>query len=107
MAQTFKSCGQAALAATTLTDVYTVPAATSAVVQVIVANRGAATTVRVAHSVGGGAIADKDYLEYDTPIAANQSLVAVTGLGMQATDKLRVYGTSANVSANVNGVEIT
>lgn len=106
MAETRKILGQAALAATTLTDVYTVPGATEAVCQIDVCNRGAATTFRLALAIAGAADATKQYIAYDAPLAANDS-VPFYGICLGAADVVRAYAASANVSVTVNGVELT
>ncbi len=71
---TRKNLGQSAPLATTLTTLYTVPAATSTVVSTItVANRSeAATTFRLSHAVAGAANADAQYFVYDAAISGNQ-----------------------------------
>jgi hypothetical protein len=109
MTFTYKTLGQSAPAAITLTDAYTVPAATSAIIEsVTIANRdSSATTVRVAVSVGGGAIANKDYVMYDVQIPGNTTVDYNGVITMAATDKLRVYSTSGLVSFNAFGVEVT
>jgi hypothetical protein len=109
MAETLKVLGQAALAATTLTDVYTVPAATQAVVSsVMICNRAnAARTFRVAVAIAGAADATKQYLYYDTSLAANDSLAAVIGITLAATDVVRAYASAADLSINIFGSEIT
>lgn len=109
MAFTYKTLGQSAPAATTLTDAYTVPAATSAIVEgVTICNRdSAAASVRIAVSVGGGAIANKDYLAYDMPVPGNTTVILNGVATMATTDKLRVYSSSGLVSFNAFGVEIT
>jgi hypothetical protein len=99
--------GQAALAATTLTDVYTVPATKSATISsVVVCNRGVATSFRISVAKAGLADTNKQYLYYDTAIAANDTFAATIGITMDTGDVLRVYGTSANCSASVFGVEV-
>lgn len=109
MADTFKVLGQSAPSATTLTDVYTVPAATSAVVStIVVCNRGgSATTFRISVAVGGAADATKQYLYYDEPIAANDTWMATIGVGMATTDVLRAYAGNGNLSVSVFGVEVS
>lgn len=108
MANAYKVLGQSALAATTNTDVYTVPSATEAVVStIVVANRGtAATSFRLAVRPNGSAIADQHYLAYDVPIAASDSTTLTLGITMDAADVITVYGASANLSVNVFGSEI-
>jgi hypothetical protein len=105
---TYKTLGQAAPAATTSTDLYTVPAATEAIVSTItIANRAATdATFRISQSLTGAALANKDYLIYDATIPASGFITLTLGITMAATDKLRVYASSANISFNAFGTEI-
>ena len=109
MPSAYKTLGQLDPAATTLTDLYTVPAATQAVVStIVICNRSAvATSYRLSKAIAGAADATKQYLAYDTPIAGNSSQILTIGLAMAATDKLRAYATLATLSFNADGVEIT
>ena len=105
---TYKNLGQSAPSATTETTIYTVPAATEAVISsIVVCNRsGAADTFRIAHNVGGGATATKDYLCYGHRIGANDTVTLTLGITMAAFDTLKVYAGTANLSFNVYGTEI-
>lgn len=107
MATTDKVLGQAALAATTLTDLYTVPLATSAIVSTItVCNRSATpTTFRLAVAPAGATDDNKHYLAYDAPLAANEVWAWTVGITLAATDKIRAYAGAATVSVNVFGEE--
>ena len=109
MATSYKVLGQSAPSATTATDVYTVPAATETVIStVIIANRAAAAgAFRLAVRPNGEAIADQHYLAYDVPIAANDSTTLTLGLTLDATDVITFYASSANMSINVSGSEIS
>jgi hypothetical protein len=108
MASSYKVLGQAAPAATTATNVYTVPASTQAIISTIVAtNRSAQATFRVSVRPTGEAQENKHYLAYDVVIAANDSTTLTLGITMDETDVLTVYGSSANLSWNVFGTEIT
>jgi len=109
MAKTYKCLGQSKPAATTGTDLYTVPAATQTVVSsLVVCNQSASTrTFRVSISVAGGATVAKDYLYYDVSLPANDTFVATLGLAMQATDKMRVYASTTDLSFNLFGAELT
>ena len=109
MAEIYKNLGQTALPATTLTDVYTVPASTEAVISsIIVCNRGAtATTFRISHAVNGAADSDEQYLYYDISIPANDTFVASLGLTLGDSDKIRAYAGNANLSVNLYGTEIS
>jgi hypothetical protein len=107
MAQVRKNLGGGLLpAAATDTTLYTVPAATDTVVaDLIVCNQGAATTFRVAWRVAGAALTGKQYLFYDCPIDANDTLALGLGITMAATDVLTVRSASGSVSFNASGAE--
>jgi hypothetical protein len=105
----YKTLGQSSPAATTETDLYTVPAATSAVASsVIVCNRSAVlATFRISIAVGGGATANKDYIYYDLPIGANDTFIATIGVTLATTDKVKVYASNTNLSFSLYGSEIS
>ena len=109
MAQTYKVLGQSNPAATTLTALYTVPSATSAVVSTLtVCNRAAAAkSFRLAVRPAGASIADQHYIAYDVVIAANDSTCLTLGLTLAATDVLSVYASAADLSFQAFGSEIT
>jgi len=109
MPTTYKVLGQLAPSATTLTTLYTVPAATSAVVSTIaVTNRAAtAATFRIAIRVAGAGISNEDYIAYDSTVAANDTTAFTIGVTLAATDVLSVYASTANLSFNAFGSEIS
>ena len=109
MATTLKILGQAAPSATNETDLYTVPAATTAVVSTVsVANRAAtAATFRLSISADGAATANKDYVAYDVSISGNETIAFTLGATIDATDKIRVYASTANLSFSAFGQENT
>ena len=109
MATSYKVLGQSAPSATTNTDVYTVPSARESVIStIVIANRAAtAGTFRLAVRPNGEAIADQHYLGYDVPIAANDSTTLTLGLTLDATDVITFYASSASMSVNVFGSEIS
>ena len=109
MATTYKVLGQAAPDATTDTDIYTVPAATEAIVSTIaVANRSASSrTYRIAIRPAGATIANEHYLAFDVPITGNDSTTLTIGITLSATDVITVYGSTADLSFNVFGSEIS
>ena len=94
-------------AATTLEDVYTVPASKEATAFVNACNRSAVpVTVRLA--VRDGAIANDDYLWYDVPLQAAGSAGSVASIGplpMAAGEIVTVYASGANVAWHVRGDE--
>lgn len=109
MATTYKILGQSAPAATTEVDLYTVPAATAAVVStVMVCNRGTASgTFRIYVSPAGAATANANYLAYDVSLAPKGFISFTIGLTLGATDELRVYASSADFSFNAFGTELS
>lgn len=109
MATAYKVLGQVAPSATTATAVYTVPSATEAVVSsVTVCNRAAsAGTFRLAVRPDNAALANQHYLVYDAPISANDTVVLTIGLTLDASDVLEVYASSADLSVQAYGSEIS
>lgn len=109
MANTLKVLAQTNPSATTLTDSYTVPAATSAVISTILVcnNSSSSTSFRVSVAVAGAANATKQYIYYDVAISGNDTFAATIGVTLAATDVVRVYAGSANLSFNIFGNEIT
>lgn len=109
MATEFKVLGQAAPAATTPNNVYTVPASTQAVISTIVcANRSATeATFRISVRPNGASQANQHVLAFDVAIPGNDSTTLTLGITMGAADVLTVQGSTANLSWNVFGTEIT
>jgi hypothetical protein len=109
MANAYKVLAQSAPSATTATNVYTVPAATETVIStVIIANRAAtAGTFRLSVRPNGGTQTDAMYCAYDVPVAANDSTTLTLGLTLDATDVITVYCSSADMSINIFGTEIS
>lgn len=109
MTDSAKILSQTNPSATTLTDSYTVPAATSTVVSsIIVANRSVtATTFRISIAVAGAADNSKQYIYYDVQAPGNDTFVSTIGLTLATTDVVRVYTTLATCSFTLVGIEIT
>jgi hypothetical protein len=109
MATTYKVLGQSAPAATTATNLYTAPAATSAVIStLVVANRaGTAASYRISVRPGGASQANQHYLAYDVTVGAGDSTTLTLGITLAATDVITVYASTANLSFNLFGSEIT
>jgi glucose-6-phosphate dehydrogenase assembly protein OpcA len=109
MADVYKVLGQSDPTAATLTTIYTVPAATSAIVSTItVCNRSATpTTFRIAIRPAGAAIANQHYIAFDVAIGANEAMSFTLGVTLATTDVVSVFATLATLSFNVYGVEKT
>jgi glucose-6-phosphate dehydrogenase assembly protein OpcA len=109
MPTVYKVLGQSAPSATTNTDLYTVPAATSAVVStIVVANRAAiSSNYRIAIRPAGATLANQHYLAYDVAVGAGDSTTLTLGITLAATDIITVYGSTADLSFSAFGSEIT
>lgn len=109
MPTTYKVLGQSNPAATTLTSLYTVPAATSAVVSSItIANLAASSaTFRVAVRPAGASVANQHYIVYDITIASLDTLTLTLGVTLATTDVLSVYASTATMSFSAFGSEIS
>ena len=109
MAETIKVLGQANPAATTLTALYTVPGATSAVAStLVITNRTSSNlTARVSVAVGGAGDSLEQYIFYDVLVLKNDSIFATIGMTLAATDVVRVYASAVGLSFSLFGTEIT
>lgn len=108
MPESIKILGQVAPAAATLSPLYTVPAATEAVVStIVVCNRGSSgANFRVASAPLGEADNPKHYNYFDCPIAPGETFGCLP-MTLSATDVIRVQADTANVSFIAYGSEIT
>jgi hypothetical protein len=109
MAATYKVLGQSAPSATTATTLYTVPSSTSSIVSTLtVCNRDSSSgTFRIAVRPSGASLANQHYIVYDSTIAANDTVTFTLGITLATTDVITVYASSANISFNAFGSELT
>lgn len=109
MPTTYKVLGQSAPSATTATTLYTVPAATTAVVSsIVIANRDASSaTYRIAIRPDGATLANSQYIAYDVTVGASDSTVLTLGITMDAADIITVYASTANLTFSAFGSEIS
>ena len=109
MATTYKVLGQSNPSATTATSLYTVPSATSTVVSTITVCNQASTagSFRIAIRPAGASLAAQHYVAYDTPIAANDTIALTLGVTLATTDVVTIYASSASMSFNAYGSEIS
>lgn len=109
MAVTYKILGQLNPSANTNTDLYTTPANTAAVISTInICNQGANDALfKVAVRPAGESIAAKHYIAYGTSVAANDAISLTIGITLAATDVITVNATTATMSFNAFGSEIT
>ncbi len=108
MASTYKVLGQVAPTATTLTTLYTVPSATSAVCStLVIANTGtSSSSFRVAVRPAGEAININHYIAYDIVAPTNDSVFLTLGISLATTDVVSVYSSVATLSFSLFGSEI-
>lgn len=109
MATAYKVLGQQEPAATTETTLYTVPASTQAVCSTLsVCNRTTSGgTFRVRIKINNAADADQQYVCFDAPIAAKDTLLLTFGATLGAGDVVRVYASNADTAFQLFGSEIT
>lgn len=108
MATSYKVLGQLEPAATTEATLYTVPSATEAVCSTLsVCNKAAAAgSFRIRIKINNAADDDKQFVVYDAPIAAKDTLLLTFGATLGAGDVVRAYASSADVSFQLFGSEI-
>jgi hypothetical protein len=109
MANAYKILGQVADASANDVELYLVPGSTSAIVSTItVCNReAAANTFRIATKSDNSAVANADYIAYDTTIEANDTITLTLGITLQAAAEISVGASDANVTFQAFGTEIT
>ena len=92
-----------------LTTLYTVPAATSAVVSTItISNRSTATrTYRIAIRPAGAALDIKHYIAYDVGVLTNDTTSLTLGVTLAATDVVSVYASGSELAFTMFGSEIS
>jgi len=99
--------GQSALAASTYTQVYVVPAGYFSALSIAVLNRGTTqATIRIALT---GIVAptypgDATFIEYDT-ILGGGGVLERTGIMLSAGKFVVIYANTANISVSVFGIE--
>lgn len=109
MANAYKILGQVADASLNDVELYLVPASTEAIVStIVVCNReAAANTFRIATKSDNSAVANEDYVAYDTSIAANDTITLTLGVTLQTGAEISVGASDANVTFQAFGTEIT
>jgi hypothetical protein len=109
MAEVLRVLGQAKPAITTLTDMYTVPALTSATISSLtVCNQSATpTTFSISIAPAGAADNPAQFLYFLVPIAGNDTFIATVGLTLQAGSIIRVFNTLATLSFGAYGAELS
>jgi uncharacterized protein YabN with tetrapyrrole methylase and pyrophosphatase domain len=104
--QTYKQIAKHVMAAANTEEVlYTVPASSAVIGQIIAVNTSTTLnrTFRVSISSGGGATAAADYLAYDISLAPGESW-QFQGATLNAADVVRVYADAISTTAGTGMV---
>jgi hypothetical protein len=109
MALAYKVLAQSAPSATTATTLYTAGSGVQTVVSSItICNRSASSaTYRIAIRPNAETLATKHYIAFDRAIAANATETHVIGITVDAADVITIYASTADLSFNAYGVEIS
>lgn len=112
MPTTYKRLGNIAPSATTYTQIYQVPASTSAIISsILVANRSATSrTFRLIQVSSGTAItspANADFIAYDVIVPANDTTALTLGVTMDSQQKLGAYASTGDLTFTAYGSEIS
>jgi hypothetical protein len=108
MTTVYKVLGQLNPTANTQTTLYTTPSGNNTVISTIaICNQAAtSTTFCVAVQALGAALQSKHYVNFNTPIPANDTITLTLGITMGASDILSVNAASSTVSFSAFGTEI-
>ena len=109
MAVSYKVLGQVAPSATTATTAYTCPSSTQTIISTItICNRDAnSATYRIAVRPNGAALANTHYVVYDSSVLGSTTVALTLGITADAADVVTVYASTANLTFNIFGSEIS
>tara|TARA_A100001201_G_C4094171_1_gene203119 strand:+ start:934 stop:1263 length:330 start_codon:yes stop_codon:yes gene_type:complete len=109
MANAYKILGQVADASANDVELYLVGSGKEAVVStIVVCNRESATnTFRIATKTDNSAVANTDYVAYDSSIAGNDTITLTLGVTLETGAEISVGASDANVTFQAYGTEIT
>jgi len=109
MPTTYKVLGQAAPTPNTITNIYTVPSSTQAVISTItVCNQNATNaSYSIAVAQNGAADSNTQYIIRGGVVPAADSIGITLGITVDAADVIRGNTNQANISFNIFGSEIT
>ena len=111
MATTYKILGQLAPTSTVSPSaVYTVPSSTSAVVSTIsICNRATSSATYSLAVVANGqnGTLNDIYITFDAPIGANETIFLTVGMTLASGDAIYIVPSTANLTVNMFGSEIS
>lgn len=105
----YKVLGQSNPAINTVTTLYTVPGATSAVVSTVAICNQSSTSANFDLAVrpAGATLESKHYISYRTTLAGYQTTTLTLGITLAATDVISCNANTNTVSFNIFGSEIS
>lgn len=107
MANTYKVLGQSFPAATTNTDIYTVPSGAQAVASTLaVCNTAGGTTFRVAVRIAGATLTTAQYIVFDNYISSNDTVFLTLGISLNTGDVVTVFSGANTLTFNLFGTEV-
>ena len=109
MTETLQVLGQLNPPASTLTPLYTCGSALGAAASSIsVCNQDIVPVLfNVSVAVGGAADTPAQYLYYQLSLDTNDTFIATVGITLALNDVVRVWASSANVSFQLFGVQVS
>lgn len=109
MANAYKILGQVDDASANDVELYLVGSGKEAVVStIVVCNReSASNTFRIATKSDNSAVANTDYVAYDTTISANDTITLTLGITLETGAEISVGASDNNVTFQAYGTEIT
>ena len=108
MTITYKILGQTRPTAETQSNIYTVPAGSSAVVSTVnICNQQASSdNFRIAVVPSGETLSAEHYISYNVIVPAYDSIALTIGITLSAGDQISAYSNSGNISFNIFGSEV-
>jgi len=109
MARVYKILGQSNPAATTVTNLYTVPGSTESVLSTITIcnTASAAATYRISAVPSGDSASNKHFIAFDASVLGNDTIALTLGLTLSSSGSVNVFASSASVSFGAFGSEIS
>lgn len=108
MAIKYKILGQSQPTANVPTSIYTVPAGNSAVISTLnICNlSGITQNFSIAARPNGNTLASSQYLSYNTPVGASDSIALTIGIALSEGDVLTLNAPTGNIACTLFGSEI-
>lgn len=105
----YKVLGQINPTANTITDLYTTPLGANTVVSTIsVCNQSnISTTFDLVVLPNGDSLTAKNYMNFQTPLPANDTITLTLGITLGSGDKIQANVRTSTISINAFGTEIT